>query len=272
MIVAVMLVIPAPHRVAVMVTVVVPALIVIVVAVVTVTMAVPLRAGPGHAGRPQGQRQRQPDHPSSASHTVPPQQGKRKAYQLDARAGRLPSPLDPAEGRSQRRWARIAWQPPRAGNMPQKRWRLPGQNPGPRPGRALGTFRRREQHQHLEFFADVEENMFEPSRDEDDAARPDELLFGPHPHFRAPAHHVVDLVLLMRLLGIGCARCQPIDPGAQRRHAQEFLVEFAGLRPRRRDGRQVVEGLHWKAPANNNSVYCEMRSCAWSRPSGLYHW
>src|SRR5579883_3152870 len=103
MIVAVMLVIPAPHRVAVMVTVVVPALIVIVVAVVTVTMAVPLRAGAGHAGRPQ--RQRQPDHPSSASHTVPPQQGKRKAYQLDARAGRLPSPLDPAEGRSQRRWA-----------------------------------------------------------------------------------------------------------------------------------------------------------------------
>src|SRR5579883_3246986 len=130
MIVAVMLVIPAPHRVAVMVTVVVPALIVIVVAVVTVTMAVPLRAGPGHAGRPQGHRQRQPDHPSSASHTGPPQQGKRKAYQLDARPGRLTSPLDPAEGRSQRRWARIAWQRTRGREYDPEKVETAGAEPG----------------------------------------------------------------------------------------------------------------------------------------------
>src|SRR5579883_2994002 len=136
MIVAVMLVIPAPHRGAVMVTVVVPALIVIVVAVVT--MAVPLRAGAGHAGRPQGQRQRQPDHPSSASHTVPPQQGKRKAYQLDARAGRLPSPLDPAEGRSQRRWARIAWQPPRGREYAPEKVETAGAEPG---AKARSSFR-----------------------------------------------------------------------------------------------------------------------------------
>src|SRR5579885_2434382 len=143
MIVAVMLVIPAPHRVAVMVTVVVPALIVIVVAVVTVTMAVPLRAGAGHAGAgcacwSQVQRKRQPDHPSSASHTVPPQQGKRKAYQLDARAGRLPSPLDPAEGRSQRRWARIAWQPPRGREYAPEKVETAGAEPG---AKARSSFR-----------------------------------------------------------------------------------------------------------------------------------
>src|SRR2546425_8598431 len=43
------------------------------------------------------------------------------------------------------------------------------------------------------------------------------------------ADHVVDLVLVVRLLRVAAAGRQDVEAEAQRRHAQEFEIELVGL-------------------------------------------
>src|SRR5438309_11421226 len=105
----------------------------------------------------------------------------------------------------------------------------------------LRRLRGRKNHQHLEFFTDIEEKMFDPGRHKDHAARLDDLLLVADTHVSPAANHVIHLVFLMRLLRIDRAGRKHVNAHAQGRNAQEFLIELTLLPTFGRDRGQIVE-------------------------------
>src|SRR5215469_9053696 len=133
------------------------------------------------------------------------------------------------------------------------RWRFPGYRSRERRGRQPRSwaggqssfgFRRSEEDQDDEFFADVVKAVLDLRPHEDHAAFFNRLVSCTRLQPRAPSDDVIHLVLLMRLLRIGGARGQHIDSGTHRGHAQKLVVKLAASAAMFEDFGELGKGMH----------------------------
>ena len=88
---------------------------------------------------------------------------------------------------------------------------------------------RRKENQQRQLFLNRMESVLNPRRHEDHSARLDGPLLLRNLHHAPPQHHVVSLILPVRLLRVLRAHAQMLDSQAHLRHAQELQVRE--LRP-----------------------------------------
>jgi hypothetical protein len=107
----------------------------------------------------------------------------------------------------------------------------------------------------------------------DHAARGDFPVFIARAKTGTSADDVVQLIFVMRTLGIDGSSGEQVQTGAHGRHAQELAVQFAALCPLLVDlGEAGKQSVQARIPPKKRLVNCGTRLWVCSSPSGLYHW